>query len=96
MGHGLSDGGLGDLGYAVVGHRVHGHRNHGHGDGVREDDVHGDGAHQNYDYEGAHWSHWFQNEGDGILTLEGAMVEELLLKMVDYLSNFCLLEEVGI
>lgn len=101
VGHGLGDGGLGDLGYGVVGHRVHGRRNHGHGDGVHgdgdcEDNVCVDSTHLNYDYEGAHGSHWCQNEGDGILTLEGAMVEELLLKMVDCLSNFCLLGAVGI
>ena len=111
VGHGLGDGGLGDLGYVVVGHRVHGHRNHGHGGGVyedgvhgddvcgddaHEDDVHGGGVHQNNGHEGAYVYHWCQREGEDILTLEGEMVEEHLLEMVDCLSDFCVLEEVGI
>lgn len=106
VGHGPSDGGLGDLGYGVVGHRVHSHGNHGHGDGVYEEGVHGDGVHEegvhgdgvheedvlgddahwNYDYLRVHGPHW---------CLKRPMMEKLLLEMVDCLSDFCLLEEVG-
>ena len=106
VGHGPSDGGLGDLGYGVVGHRVHSHGNHGHGDGVYEEGDHGDGVHEegvhgdgvheedvlgddahwNYDYLRVHGPHW---------CLKRPMMEKLLLEMVDCLSDFCLLEEVG-
>ena len=57
-----------------------------HGDGVHEEDVLGDDAHWNYDYLRVHGPHW---------CLKRPMMEKLLLEMVDCLSDFCLLEEVG-
>ena len=83
----------------VHGDDVHGGGVHGDdvcGDDAHEDDVHGGGVHQNYGHEGAYVYHWCQREGEDILTLEGEMVEEHLLEMVDCLSDFCVLEEVGI
>lgn len=44
--------------------------------------------------EGVYGCHWCQNGGDDIL--KGAILEELLIETVACLSDFCLLEEMGI